>query len=389
MGPERADRLEMPDPNSPGVTVVVPTHNRPRLLGRTLASLADQTFGDFEVVVVNDGGVDVADVVAAYSGPAIRLIDHDMNKGRCAACNTGIAAAEGTYVCFLADDDRYYPHHLATAVGAIEKLGPGHGVYTHAVQILENDQGDVLERKITGAQDFSIELLAVTNYICAMTILAPTAAVREAGSFDTAIDVLEDWELWLRLTHQIEWHHIDVPTAEYRMREGHANSTTREFFRFHPALEYVYAKHPLPAGSALQAHRDQMLAGSAGRAEAFGYDATIAVAGSDDIDEAVASARSVVDALTETTYEVLFLVPDARGWEQVADAFDGDVQVYAVGPGGVRAAWDHVSRRRAGRHTLLLRAGEVAEKTLVMQALGSPSANAVRVGKPAVAARSI
>jgi hypothetical protein len=389
MGPNCADHLGMSDPTSPRVTVVVPTHNRPHLLPRTLASLADQTYDDFEVIVVNDGGIDVADVVARYGGPRIRLVNHESNKGRCAACNTGIAEAAGDYVCFLADDDRYYPHHLATAVAAIENLGPGHGVYTHAVQILEDDNGGVLERRITGAQDFSVDLLAVTNFICAMTVLAPTEIVRRSGSFDTAIDVLEDWEMWLRLTHELQWHHIDVPTAEYRMRQGHGNSTTREFFRFHPALEYVYAKHPLPAGSPLQAQRQQMLAGSRGRVDAFGYDITIAVAGDTDTDAAVTSATSVIEALADSSHEVLFLVPDAAGWEHVADSVPCDVQVYAVGPGGVRVAWDHVARRRAGRHTLLLRAGEMADPALVAQALRSPSANAVRVGKPVVGARAL
>jgi len=388
MTADSADRLEMSG-SSPRVSVIVPTHNRPRLLRRTLASLADQSYVDFEVIVVNDGGVDVSDVVADYGGPIIRLVDHGTNKGRCAAYNTGITAARGTFVGIIADDDRYYPHHLATVVHAIEELGPGHGVYTHAVQILESDDGEVLERKITGAQDFSIDLLAVTNYICAMTVLAPTDLVLAAGSFDTAIDVLEDWELWLRLTHHLQWHHIDVPTAEYRMRPGHANSTTREFFRFHPALKYVYAKHPLPTGSGLQTHRDRMLAGSAGRAEAFGFDVTIAVACDESMSDAIASAASVVDVLTETTYEVLFLVPDANGWEHVADAFDGDVQIYAIGPGGVRAAWDHVGRRGAGRHALLLRAGEFADPSLVTQALGSPSANAMRVSKPRAEATAI
>ncbi len=373
-------------PTPPRVTVVVTTHNRPALLRRCLASLADQTFTDFDVVVVNDGGVDVSSARAEFPTLALEVVQHPVNRGRCAAYNTGIARARGRYVCIINDDDRYYPHHLATVVPAIEALGSGHAVYSHAVLVVENDAGEALDRKVTGAQPFDLAVLAVTNFICAMTALVPTEDLRAVGGFDTAIDVLEDWEMWLRLTHRLEWHHVDVPTAEYRMRVGHGNSTTREFFRFHPALQYVYAKHPLPPGSPLEQPRQQMLANSAGRVEAFGYDVTVAVACDGGPEETVATIEAATSLLRDASYEVLLLVPTTAEWGRLAEALPCDVQLYAVGSGDERSAWDLARRRHGGRHVLLLRSGERPDPRRVAEALRAPPGTATRVGTGRAAA---
>jgi glycosyltransferase involved in cell wall biosynthesis len=369
----------------PRATVVIPTHNRPHLLGRALDSLAAQTFTDFDVVVVNDGGIDVSGVLEPDRGLCTRLIDHGVNRGRSAALNTGIEAADGDLLAILADDDRFYPHHLDTVVRAWDKLGPGHAVYSHAVQVLESSDGQVLDRKVTGAQDFNHALLLVTNYICAIAVLVPTATLKELQGFDTSFDVLEDWELWLRVAHRLSWHHVDVPTVEYRVREGRDNSTTREFFRFHPALERVYEKHPLPSGSPLQANRDELLRGSEGRVNAYGFAVSVVIACQGGPSEVVPTLRNVVEVLSSASYEVVLLVPTVDGWDELLSNLKGDLQTYAVGDADAETAWEWARQRAAGRHLLLLRAGEVLDPELVVSVLQQPAGSSLRAGRsPAV-----
>jgi glycosyltransferase involved in cell wall biosynthesis len=264
---------------APRLSVVVPTHNRPALLARTLDSLRAQTV-PVEVLVVNDGGLDVRPVVAAAAeaGLDVRLIEHEVNRGRSQAMNTGLAQVRGEYACVIADDDLYYPHHAQTVLDALDRLGPGHAVYTHAIRVQEDDDGTVLARDVTGAEEHNDDRIQITNVVAAMCMVMPSSVVHELGGHDTSLDVLEDWELWLRLSQRVRIVHVPVPTAEYRIRQGRGNSTTREFFRFHDALERVYAKHPLPAGSPLQPHRDRMLAGSEGRRESYGFEVSISIA---------------------------------------------------------------------------------------------------------------
>jgi glycosyltransferase involved in cell wall biosynthesis len=365
----------------PRATVVVPTHNRPALLGRALDSLAAQSYQDFEVVVVNDGGLHVDEVLAVDRGLHLRLIEHEVNRGRSAARNTGIAAAEGELLAVLDDDDRFYPHHLETTVGALSKFGPGHAVYTHAVQVVESEDGAVIERKVTGAQEFSHDLLLVTNYICAICALVPTEVLLDLHGFDTSLDVLEDWELWLRVAGRLTWHHVEVPTAEYRIRQGRRNSTTREFFRFHTALERVYEKHPVPRGSVLQSYRDQMSAGSRGRASAYGFDSSVVVACSKGTAGVLETLANVVSTMGNASYEVVLLAPTTDGWGTLMDGLKGDVQLYAVGDVGPDLAWEWARQRAGGRDLLLLEAGEVIDRGLLEMSSRQTAPAFARVGR--------
>jgi glycosyl transferase family 2 len=304
-----------------------------------------------------------------------------VNRGRSAACNSAIHAARGEFVTFLADDDLYYPHHVATNLAALDRLGPGHAVYSHAIQVTESEDGTALDRKVTGARDFNGDLLKVTNFICAACVMVPTALLQELDGFDTSLDVLEDWELWLRVADRIQWHHVSVPTAEYRMRDGHGNSTTREFFRFHPALERVYEKHPLPVGSPLQPLRDQMLAGSESRLEAYGFEFSVAIACSADPGAVMPSLLNVVEVLQGESYEVVLLVPQVDGWGGLLSSLGGDVQTYAVGDVSSEEAWGRAMNRAAGRHVLLIEGGEHLDPGLVGAARSAPRGSAVRAGR--------
>src|ERR687898_2985729 len=93
------------------VSVVVPTHDRPRLLMQTLGSILRQQAVDFEVIVVDDGSRDgTAEVVSWLGDARVRLLRHDRSKGVSAARNTGIAAAHGEWLAFCDDDDLWAPN---------------------------------------------------------------------------------------------------------------------------------------------------------------------------------------------------------------------------------------------------------------------------------------
>lgn len=97
---------------APFFSVVVPAFNRAAVLEIALRSVLDQTFQDFEIVVVDDGSTDnPAAVVERIGDPRVRLIRQE-NQGGAAARNTGIDAAIGRFIAFLDSDDVFLPHHL-------------------------------------------------------------------------------------------------------------------------------------------------------------------------------------------------------------------------------------------------------------------------------------
>lgn len=110
---------------SPCVSVIIPAYNAEKVVGQTLQMMRDQTFSDFEVIVVDDGSTDsTAHIVEGFceSDPRFVLIRQE-NAGAAAARNAGLAAARGTFVCFLDADDVYDARLLGHMVGAISASG--------------------------------------------------------------------------------------------------------------------------------------------------------------------------------------------------------------------------------------------------------------------------
>lgn len=106
----------------PAVTIVLPVFNRVQVVARAVDSVLDQTFEDFELVVVDDGSSDgTPDLVAGFLDSRIRLISMPQNRGACAARNRGIEAAQGEIVCLLDSDDVYRPEKLAVVRDHFER----------------------------------------------------------------------------------------------------------------------------------------------------------------------------------------------------------------------------------------------------------------------------
>ena len=98
---------------SPVFSVIVTTRNRPHLLSRAVRSVLCQTFREFELIIVDDGGgPETGRPSARFSDPRIVLVRHDRTRGAAAACNTGIRASRGSLISILGDDDEYFPTFL-------------------------------------------------------------------------------------------------------------------------------------------------------------------------------------------------------------------------------------------------------------------------------------
>ncbi|MEW6248547.1 MAG: glycosyltransferase [Nitrospirota bacterium] len=245
------------------VSVVVPTYNRPERLREALASLARQTFRDFEVIVVNDGGQDVSAVVAeANRDGRITYIVHDKNRGLAAARNTGLRHARGRYIAYLDDDDRFLPDHLEVLVTAL--AGGTHKVaYTDAWRVHERKEGDrfvEIGRDVPYSRDFDPALLLVSNYIPVLCIVHERACLEQVGLFDESLFAHEDWDLWIRMATQFAFLHVKKTTAEFTWRNDGSSMTSGRPDAFARTTEIIYRKYSpysdhLPIVRAAQAQR--------------------------------------------------------------------------------------------------------------------------------------
>lgn len=103
----------------PRVSVILPTHNRPDLLREALTSLQDQTFSDWEAVIVDDASCPAVEF--SPNDARIRILRHDTAQGGAAAKNTGIQNARGEILAFLDDDDCYAPRYLERALDVLDR----------------------------------------------------------------------------------------------------------------------------------------------------------------------------------------------------------------------------------------------------------------------------
>ena len=118
----------MPSDNSPlpAVSVILPTYNRAAFLPAAFESIANQTFTNWELIVVDDGSTDdtvsVVEPLTSRLGDRVRYVTQ-ANRGAYAARNRGLAEAAGRYVAFFDSDDLWLPHHLERCVDALEHHG--------------------------------------------------------------------------------------------------------------------------------------------------------------------------------------------------------------------------------------------------------------------------
>src|SRR5581483_3243962 len=198
-----------------------------------LASLVAQTFQDFEVVVVNDGGQDVSDVVAEYPRLRSTLVQLPQNRGRGAATNAGVEAARGTFIAYLDDDDLYYPSHLATLhplLAAQSHLG---AVYSDAAFAryrfdATRQRFALVHRWVQSSEDFDADRLLFHNTIPNLCVMHRRDAWERVGKFDARLNHYEDWDFFLRLARAYPFHHVPQCTTEYRLREDETNISLRK-----------------------------------------------------------------------------------------------------------------------------------------------------------------
>lgn len=228
--------------NPPLVSVVIPTYNRLESLASAIKSVLAQTYENYEIIVVNDGGIDVSSVIKSFNSNKIRYFNHESNRGVSAARNTAIKAARGKYIAYLDDDDQYFPNHLQVLIeGLID--GAYKVAYSNSYEIrqklIENNYV-TLDEKIAHQNDFDKERLLICNYIPTLNIMHERDILDETGMFDEQLETHEDWDLWIRMSRKYLFKHIDQFTAMFFSSK---EKWTYDRLRFLQTLQMVHHRY--------------------------------------------------------------------------------------------------------------------------------------------------
>lgn len=192
-------------------SVIIPVYNRANLVARAVDSVVNQTFQDFEIIVVDDGSTDnVDEVVAAIDDPRIKFI-RVANGGASAARNVGIDHACGQYVAFLDSDDIFLPHHLETLKRALDEM-PEAAIYSPV--IADRGQGRSFikpPRGIRPGEDMATYLINERGFIQTSGLALPLERARRVRYRNDA-RYGDDTDFAIRLQLDgCEFHMVDEP----------------------------------------------------------------------------------------------------------------------------------------------------------------------------------
>lgn len=233
--------------NSPMVSVIIPTYNRPEMLKDALMSVLSQTYNSFEIIVVNDAGKDVAEVIDSLNSEGkIIYLQHKDNRGLPAARNMGLKAARGKYIAYLDDDDIYYPDHLETLVSLLETEQNYKVAYTDSNYVFQEritDRYVTVSKKVLYSQDFDRQRLLVSNFIPVLNLMHRKDLIDRAGLFDEKLGAHEDWDMWLRFSQYSNFYHIKKITAEVRFRTDGTTITSKNRMPFLKTARIIHKRY--------------------------------------------------------------------------------------------------------------------------------------------------
>ncbi len=199
----------------PKVSVIIPTYNRAHLVGRAIQSVLDQTYRDFELIIVDDCSTDnTYEVVTGFHDERLRYIRHDKNRGASAARNTGIREARGRYVAFQDSDDEWLPEKLEKQIEVFDTASPEVGVvYTGFWRIQDDKRIYIPSPEIKPKGGDIHDILLQVNLIGTPVTVLKRECFEKVGMFDEELPKLVDWELWIRVSKYYEFSFIDEPLA--------------------------------------------------------------------------------------------------------------------------------------------------------------------------------
>lgn len=204
----------------PIISVVIPAYNAEKTIKETINSVLNQTFQDWELIIINDGSSDqTGEIIQKIIDSKIKLFSYQ-NAGVSISRNRGIAKASGEFIAFLDHDDLWTPDKLELQLQALQEHSNAALAYSWTDHCDESGKVIALGRHIT-MQGNIYENLLVDNFLdTASNPLIRKSALDEVGQFDPTINSSGEWDLWLRLASRYPFVGISKTQVFHRVSSG-------------------------------------------------------------------------------------------------------------------------------------------------------------------------
>ncbi|MEX2460149.1 MAG: glycosyltransferase [Paenibacillaceae bacterium] len=208
---------ERKESEKPLFSVIIPTYNRERFVGKAIKSVLQQTCTDYELIVVDDGSTDHTSRIVKSFGAQVRYV-YQKNRGSSEARNTGIRLAKGKYIAFLDSDDQFLPDKLNRNKMFLKSHPNCRFLYSWYYDLKRKGKRSLV-RNIKGFMDinkFRFHLYKRKFTIRTSTVVIDQSCFKNTGLFNLNYPYSQDWDMWLRLACHYHGYCQKAPLAVYR-----------------------------------------------------------------------------------------------------------------------------------------------------------------------------
>ncbi len=234
----------MPEKN-PIVSVIIPTYNRAHLIGRAIQSVLNQTYQDFELIVVDDGSTDnTEEIVKDFQNKDERIkYIYQNNQGASGARNTGIKNAKGKYIAFLDSDDEWLPEKLEKQIQLFKNSKKKNLGFVGCNVLVVDEQTNKRYEYKTPKYKNVFQRLLENNFIrSSSSVMVKKSVIDNVGLFDESLKNANDWEMWIRIAQKYDFDFVDEPLFKYYWHGGNITRTAGNLKKIQ-YREYILIKH--------------------------------------------------------------------------------------------------------------------------------------------------
>lgn len=237
----------------PTVSVIITSYNYGRFLAEAIESVMRQTWRPDEVVVVDDGSTDdTAEVAARYAAEGVRYV-YKENGGASSARNTGIRESSGELIAFLDADDVWLPQKIARQAEHLLRH-PEVALVTGSEWEVDSAGRKVwlLKRKGIASGSIYPQILVENMVGTTSLVMVRRECLRQVGLFDEALEIAQDWDLWIRIARAHRVGVLEEPLIDYRRHGGSlSTASTGSIWRRYFSNRAFHRKHIRPLQPAL------------------------------------------------------------------------------------------------------------------------------------------
>ena len=208
------------------ISVIIPAYNAERTIIKTVESVIQQTFSDFEIIVIDDGSTDrTLELLRDIKDNRLKIFSYE-NGGLPVARNRGIARATGEFISFIDADDLWTPDKLELQLAALQQNSEAGVAYSWTAYFIDGREESIFPYNPVFFEGNVYDKLLVNNFVASgSNILARKKAIESVGKFEPTLKSCEDWDYYIRLA--AKWHFVLVPQHQILYRQSLNTMTSK------------------------------------------------------------------------------------------------------------------------------------------------------------------